>query len=138
MKKIFLSIILMATIFTSCKNNREAEIAEAKETATESHEAAKYLVDTAATVIEWMGEKPTGQHHGTIDVSEGSFTYKDSIIESGSFKIDMKSISVLDLEGDQKANLENHLKGTVEGKEGDFFNVNKFPQATFELTGLSQ
>lgn len=138
MKKIFLSTLLVAALLASCKNNKEAEIAEAKETASESHEAAKYVVDTAATVIEWLGEKPTGQHHGTIDVSEGSFTYKDSLIESGSFKIDMKSITVLDLEGDQKANLENHLKGTVEGKEGDFFNVNKFPQATFELTGLTK
>ena len=40
-----------------------------------------------------------------------------------------------DLEGEKKANLEAHLKGTVEGQEGDFFNVNKYPTATFELTG---
>ena len=28
--------------------------------------------------------------------------------------------------------------GTVEGKEGDFFNVNEFPEATFEVTGISE
>ncbi len=141
MKNIFRSTLLVAFLaisFTSCKNNKEAEIAEAKEAASESHEAVKYEVDTAATVIEWMGEKPTAQHHGTIDVAEGYFTYNDSTLESGSFKIDMKSITVNDLEGDQKVNLESHLKGTVKGKEGDFFNVNKFPQASFELTGLSK
>jgi polyisoprenoid-binding protein YceI len=40
------------------------------------------------------------------------------------------------LEGDDKGNLEAHLKGTVEGKEGDFFNVKEFPTAKFEMTGL--
>ncbi|HSP83291.1 MAG TPA: YceI family protein, partial [Gillisia sp.] len=62
----------------------------------------------------------------------------DSIVESGTFVIDMASINVTDLEGDDKANLEHHLKGTVEGKEGDFFNINEFPQAKFEVTGISQ
>ncbi len=37
-----------------------------------------------------------------------------------------------------RTNLENHLKGTVEGKETDFFNVKKFPTATFEITGLTE
>ena len=48
----------------------------------------------------------------------------------------MKSINDEDLEGEKKENLEAHLKGTVEGKEGDFFNVNKYPTASFELTGM--
>jgi polyisoprenoid-binding protein YceI len=29
------------------------------------------------------------------------------------------------------------LKGTVAGKEGDFFNVTNYPLATFELTGIA-
>ena len=33
-------------------------------------------------------------------------------------------------------NLEAHLMGTVEGKEGDFFNVQEYPEATFEVTGF--
>ncbi len=61
-----------------------------------------------------------------------------ALVESGSFVINMNSIEVQDLEGDDKASLENHLKGTVEGKEGDFFNVNEFPKATFEITGVDQ
>lgn len=39
------------------------------------------------------------------------------------------------MEGEDKANLEAHLKGTVEGKEGDFFNVKEYPTAKFEMTG---
>ncbi|HSJ12714.1 MAG TPA: YceI family protein, partial [Gillisia sp.] len=71
-------------------------------------------------------------------IAEGTFHANDSIVESGTFVIDMASINVTDLEGDDKANLEHHLKGTVEGKEGDFFNINEFPQAKFEVTGISQ
>jgi len=84
------------------------------------------------------GEKPAGSHNGVISISEGTFTANDSLIESGSFVINMNSIEVQDLEGDDKANLENHLKGTVEGKESDFFNVKEFPKATFEITGVNE
>ena len=142
MKKLFLNTLVIAGLglaFTSCKNNNnEAETAEAKEAATAQAEAAVFKVDTAASVIEWQGEKPTGTHTGTIKVAEGTFKANDSVIESGTFVIDMNSIKVTDLEGDEKSNLEAHLKGTVEGKEGDFFNVTKFPEAKFEVTGITE
>ena len=142
MKRIFLNAFVIAGLglaFTGCKNNNnEAETAEAKEVATAETEAMEFTVDTTESMIEWQGEKPTGTHTGTIKVVKGSFKANDSIIESGTFVIDMQSIEVTDLEGDQKANLEAHLKGTVEGKEGDFFNVNKFPEATFEVTGITE
>ncbi len=142
MKRIFLNAFVVAGLglaVTGCKNNNnEADMAEAKEVATAEVEAMTYKVDTAESVIEWKGEKPTEAHTGTIKVAEGSFKANDSIVESGTFVIDMQSIEVTDLEGDQKSNLEAHLKGTVEGKEGDFFNVNKYPKATFEVTGITQ
>lgn len=142
MKRIFINAFVIAGLglaFTGCKNNNnEAEVAEVQEAATAEAEAMKFTVDTDESVIEWKGEKPTGTHTGIIKVSNGSFSANDSIIESGTFVIDMKSIEVTDLEGDQKANLEAHLKGTVEGKEGDFFNVTEFPEATFEVTGITE
>ncbi|APG60156.1 YceI family protein [Christiangramia salexigens] len=142
MKRIFLNAFVIAGLglaITGCKNNNnEAEVSEAKETATAEVETAEFTVDTAASVIKWEGSKPTGTHTGTIQVAEGSFKANDSIIESGSFVIDMTTINVTDLEGDEKNNLEAHLKGTVEGKEGDFFNVTEFPKATFEVTGITE
>jgi polyisoprenoid-binding protein YceI len=48
----------------------------------------------------------------------------------------MKTINVLDLEGQEKEDLENHLKGYANGKEDHFFNVNKYPEANFEITGV--
>ncbi|MDN3593353.1 YceI family protein [Zunongwangia endophytica] len=124
----------------SCKNNNghETSAEDAKEAAEATAESMEYTVDTTASTISWIGEKPTGQHTGTIQVSDGTFMANDSIIESGNFTIDMTSIEVTDLEGDDKKSLEAHLMGTVEGKEGDFFNVNEYSDASFEVTGISE
>ncbi len=142
MKKSILSIFMVTGIAVAtvgCKNdNRDAQSAEARDATVASMEAVEFRVDTTSSVIEWQGEKPTGKHTGTIQIAEGNFHANDSIVESGTFLIDMSSITVTDLEGKQKENLENHLKGTVEGKEGDFFNVNEYPDARFEVTGLSE
>ncbi|HSP82439.1 MAG TPA: YceI family protein, partial [Gillisia sp.] len=125
MKKSILNIFMIAGIAVAtvgCKNdNREAQTGEALDVATANMEAVEFKVDPTASVIEWQGKKPTGTHTGTIQIAEGTFHANDSIVESGTFVIDMASINVTDLEGDDKANLEHHLKGTVEGKEGDFF-----------------
>lgn len=142
MKKSILNIFMIAGIAVAtvgCKNdNREAQTGEALDVATANMEAVEFKVDPTASVIDWQGKKPTGTHTGTIQIAEGTFHANDSIVESGTFVIDMASINVTDLEGDDKANLEHHLKGTVAGKEGDFFNINEFPQAKFEVTGISQ
>jgi len=142
MKKFFLNAFVIAGLglaVTGCKdNNKEAEMAETKEAATAETEAREFKVDTASSIIEWKGEKPTGTHTGTIKVAEGSFMANDSVVESGTFVIDMESIKVTDLEGEEKTNLEAHLKGTVEGKEGDFFNVTEYAEATFEVTGVTE
>lgn len=140
MKKLILSAIVLSAIsFTACKNDKsEAKTEEAQEVAAASENTeATFMVDPEATVIEWEGKKPTGTHNGIIKVSEGSFTMHDSTIASGNFTIDMNSIEVQDLEGDQKANLEAHLKGTVDEKQDDFFNVKKYPEAKFEVTGTT-
>lgn len=138
MKSTTLKITMMAFLAVgafSCKNAEKeaeitAEVAEATEMATE------YTVDTAASQIMWEGSKPTGTHNGTIKLSSGTVHLNNGIVEAGNFVIDMNSINDEDLEGEQKANLEAHLKGTAEGKEGDFFNVKEYPTAKFEMTGI--
>lgn len=120
----------------SCKN-AEKETEVAVETAAEATEmSVEYNVDTANSEIKWEGEKPTTKHFGTISLNSGVFHLNNGVVEAGNFEVDMNSINVQDLEGDDKANLEAHLKGTIEGKEGDFFNIKEFPTAKFEMTGI--
>ena len=139
MKSTFLKISLMAFIAMgafACKNTEKEAEMPMEEVAEATEMAATYTVDTNASQITWEGAKPTGSHHGTIKLVSGTVSVNNGVVEAGNFVIDMNSINDEDLEGEQKANLEAHLKGTAEGKEGDFFNVNQYPTAKFEMTGI--
>lgn len=126
----------------SCKkdNTENAETTEAVEAKEATAEAVKYNVNTEESVIDWTGSKPTGKHTGTIKISEGEFAVKNDSVESGKFTLDMSSITVTDLEaGNGKEDLEGHLKGLGKEETADhFFNINKYPTGTFEITGITQ
>lgn len=131
-----LTVLTLAIVLGSCKNKAdEATTSEAETVTVADTDSQKYTTDITKSTIEWKGFKPTGVHNGTINIENGSLTMKDGTIQSGTFLIDMKSIEVLDMEGEYKEKLEKHLMGTVEGKEDHFFDVNKFPIAKFEVTG---
>lgn len=135
----YTAIAAVALFSFSCNDKaKEAETTEAETVAVSETTGNDFEVDTTSSKIEWKGFKPTGTHFGTVSIDEGTFTITNGEIESGMFIIDMNSIAVNDLEGDKKSNLENHLMGTVEGKEGDFFNVTEYPTATFEVTEFTK
>jgi len=139
MKKRILTVFTVVAIAISiigCKKTKEANTSDAKAVAETESITEKYITDVTKSSIEWRGFKPTGSHNGTVNIDTGVFQVNDGVLQSGTFLIDMKSIVSLDLEGDMKNNLESHLKGTVEGKEGDFFNVNQFPVGGFEITAV--
>lgn len=141
MKNRIASLLILSalTLTVSCKNDKtaEAETTEAGTVKEASGEAVSYTVDKGNSKIDWTGSKPTGKHTGTINLSDGTVSIKDNVLDSGKFTIDMNTITVTDLKaGDGKEDLEGHLKGTG-GKEEDFdhfFNVKKYPQSTFEIT----
>lgn len=138
MKSTTLKITMLAFLAVgtfSCKNaEKDVEVTEIASEPTDM--AVEYSVDTNASQIMWEGSKPTKKHNGTIALSSGVFHLNDGNVEAGNFVIDMNTINVEDLEGDEKAGLEAHLKGTAEGKEGDFFDANEYPNAKFEMTGI--
>ncbi len=135
-------LLLLGTGAVACKNEAQNRVSpdEAREAATASETSTVYEVDPEASTINWRGTKPGGEHVGYINIQSGTFTALDNEIESGNIVIDMNSLTVTDegISDEDRTNLENHLKGTVEGKETDFFNVPKYPTAAFEITGVSQ
>ncbi|HEY9184881.1 MAG TPA: YceI family protein [Salegentibacter sp.] len=132
-------IAFLGLAITGCKNeNNKAKTGDAQDAREATLEAETFKVKTDESVIHWKGRKPTATHTGTIKLAEGSFKANDSTIESGRFVIDMKSIEVSDLKGKDRSDLEAHLKGTVKGKEGDFFNTEEYPEATFEITDITE
>ncbi len=136
MKTRFFTILTIAAMtlsLSSCKDKaKEAKTTEA-EAATEMTEVStKYKVNTEASSIKWIGHKPTGSHNGTISLESGIATANNGTLESGTFLIDMSSINVLDIPADDEGNakLAGHLKSS------DFFDVEKYPAAAFEVTGF--
>lgn len=135
MNKQLLSLVAIALLATAaCTQAPEAPKAEAgaPEAATETPAAApKYKVDAAASTVTWVGTKLAGKHNGTFKVKEGSLSVEGDQLKSGSFVIDVNSLTALDLQaGKGKEDLEGHLKSP------DFFDTAKFPDASFEITGV--
>lgn len=137
---LLVASVLSFAFATSCKNDKNLNADNAVEAGAASDEAVSYMVDTAASVIEWTGSKPTGKHNGTIKLSGGNLFMNGDVPESGNFTIDMSTITVLDLKsGDGKEDLEAHLKGANQGADADhFFNTGKFPVGRFEITRVKK
>lgn len=140
MKKLVLSLVVVAGLTfsaTSCKKATEAT--EAQDVATESSEAVKYTVNTTDSAIYWVGGKVIGgSHNGTISLSSGEISVRDGVVEAGSFVVDMNTITVVDIEDEEKRGwLEGHLKGAGEDNADHFFNVSEYPEAKFEITAVT-
>ena len=90
-----------------------------------------YKIDIDRSALGWTGYYvfSFSEHNGTIKLSGGEIMADDHQIVSGYFDIDMTSIKDLDMPVDDGAkDLENHLMSD------DFFSVNNFPSARFEIT----
>lgn len=91
---------------------------------------ATYVVDTAVSTVGWMGDKIVGDsHNGIINISEGALVVENGALVSGSFVIDMTTISSGDLSGNDATRLITHLMAE------DFFGVDSYPTATLEILG---
>jgi polyisoprenoid-binding protein YceI len=82
--------------------------------------------------ITWVGKKVTGSHTGNIDLKSGHFNVEDGIPVGGEFVMDMSSINVTDLSGENKGKLEGHLKSD------DFFGIEKYPTSKLLITSISK
>jgi len=94
--------------------------------------AKEYKVNTATSILGWEAKKVTGQHVGTINISEGNLNVEQKKITGGKVIVDMNTIVDTDLtDGGYNQKLIGHLKSD------DFFGVAKFPQSILEVKGVS-
>lgn len=135
-KNLILGIIAaVGILFTSCSQNAQ------KETTTDSTEKAETMVtsvtiDAKQSRIIWSGEMlGVYVHEGTLNLSQISLTMDDGKITGGSFTADLKSITPTDdnynaEEGSTPEKLVGHLSSA------DFFDVENFPTAKFQITSV--
>lgn len=93
----------------------------------------KYSIDKEKSIVGWTGRNAKYAHHGKIAVRSGDIVVQDKKISSGQIVLDMTTIKDEDLTDDMwRGILESHLKSS------DFFDVENFPEASFEFSSVEK
>ncbi len=135
MKIVLYSAAAIMLMATSCQNTPkadEAEATDAQKVAAPAKSGAEYTVDVQKSKITWVGAKPTATHPGTFAIKEGSLQASGNTLQSGRFVIDLENLKAYDEDGKENGKLTGHLKSE------DFFDVNKYNTATFEITNVEE
>lgn len=124
-------------VVSSCSNTKTDQKNKSNTqqvSATEmSADATSLMACNHTSKIYWKGtKKPNGEHYGYLKIQKGEYLTDGEKLLGGSFIIDMTSIVDVDIEDAEKnANLVKHLKSQ------DFFAVDSFPTAKFEITNVA-
>lgn len=135
MKNTILFSIFAAATLISC--GKDKPVTSESNEVTTTKDGAVYTIDSLNSKIEWKGYKvvksENTSHIGVIKFESGDVTVRDGKLESGKFVADMNSLESVDLkdDADSKGKLEGHLKSA------DFFEVEKFPTASYEITKVT-
>jgi polyisoprenoid-binding protein YceI len=136
MKTKLLAVLMTGSIsFFSCTNapdSDEAKTTEAKKVDNEKTGDA-WKLNISDSKIEWVGTKVTGYHVGAVPLKSGEIHVKDDEVTGGKFILDIANMQVVGPKGSDTASnkkLLGHLKSA------DFFDVEKNPEGTFELTDI--
>ena len=90
-----------------------------------------FRLDVEQSIVRWTGGNLFNHHTGTIAFKEGRFDAADGTLSAGALVLDMRSIQCADLpDPAMNALLVRHLGSP------DFFDVEKFPVATFTIESL--
>ncbi len=86
-------------------------------------QAQTFTIDTPHT-IHWQGKAALGGYapEGTLETASASITVSNNIIENLIVTIDMNTLE------QENTQLRDHLR------DKDFFHIEKYPTATFQLT----
>ncbi len=125
-----IGVIAVITAFT-VQVQHTAPIPATVTTVAATSKVTAFQVDSKSSKLLWTARKVTGEHTGTINISSGTLNVENNALQSGSFKLDTRTIAVTDIkDADGNAKLTGHLKSD------DFFAVEKFPAADFAITGI--
>ncbi len=131
-----ISAFMTGMVLVSC--GKDKPLSSETNEITTTTEGNFYEIDTLNSRIEWKGFKvvksDNTSHFGTIQFESGDVTVKEGKLESGKFVADMGTLTSVDLKDDaeQLAKLNGHLTS------GDFFEVEKYPTASYEITKVTE
>lgn len=126
------SILIIASLFFGCSEAAPVEnknIATADSISPEHVAGEKYSIDTKETVLTWEGSMVLSfdeKHRGYVYTKKGELIIDKDQLVGGTVEVNMNSIEYGDKEN--KNTPVKHLKSP------DYFDVEKFPTATFSIT----
>lgn len=134
MKKIVLSLIVVASVLTACKGEKKEKLAVNDVQKVAINVSQLNNVDIAASVLSWKGTKPGGAHNGVVSLKSGGLLVEpNGDLKGGEFVVDLATITNLDMKGSGgAAKLEGHLKAA------DFFDIAAYPTAKFVITNVEK
>lgn len=144
MKNIGLTLFATAIIFALASCGGEAtekatttkkevgapDTAKQKENLADMVSNGIYKINTEKSVVGWKAAKVSGEHFGSVSVAQGSMEVKNELIADAEIIMNMTTITVDDMEGEYAEKLRGHLNSE------DFFAVEQFPTAIFNLSGM--
>lgn len=133
--RLVLSLVLLFTAAcdTTVKTD-DAVIADAVEKKEEPAPTDIFIVDTAQSEVTWIGAKVTGRHNGVFRIKSGEVYMSNGLLTGGNFIIDMANT----VSADKTIDAESNRKLTTHLRSADFFDVEKYPTAAFEMVGIAR
>ncbi|MEI2694983.1 MAG: YceI family protein [Saprospiraceae bacterium] len=120
-------------LLSACKQNTSVTNPQSNEQGTLLTSSDSFQIDTAQSIIYWMGKSPSGAHNGRLNFKSGILFGGNLQIQSADLLIDMNTIRNLDIEDASDRNkLDEHLKNE------DFFNVTQFPDAKLKVDKINE
>jgi polyisoprenoid-binding protein YceI len=120
-----IALLTLAACDDPSKNKTKAQTGEATPQAAAPSNATSYEIDPATSKIEWTGSKVTASHDGGFKSFHGNIALAGTPEQSAvNVSIDTDSLFTT------PENLVKHLKSP------DFFDVAKYPTATFASTSV--
>jgi len=123
-----LALFALAACNDPAKDKTKAETGEAKQAQVAPAEALKLDIDPATSKVEWTGSKVTAKHEGGFKSFHGNVALASNDPEKSSVTVDIDTNSLFTT----PENLITHLKSA------DFFDVARFPKATFASTSIKK
>ena len=129
----FASLAIAAPLaFVSCENpadkTTKAKVEAAVEKSDSPEVAGTKYEFTENSQVNFIGSKVTGSHNGGFKTFTGYFTLKDGAPVGTDHKVNIDMNSTFS----DSEKLTGHLKSP------DFFDVEKFPHSTFDVTSITK
>jgi polyisoprenoid-binding protein YceI len=129
-------MVSAALIFTACSQGGQKQ-SETKNETKKVGISENFKVNASSSKLIWKGEMlGIYSHEGTLAITQANLEVKDGKIMGGSFTADMNSMTPTDEnynpeEGSTPEKLVGHLSSA------DFFDVQNYPTAQFEITSVT-